>query len=148
MNNKINCSKYNIFNLYEKNEKFSGNKQFKILMKIINNIEIYEKYDLEVLNYLEEKKLIKNKKLTDKWKCYILNLEKIKFWQKFYLLALLIIFWLPFLLSYIWKYLNVNWNFLFYFYIFSITFWIYFLMKINRNKIKEHMNNYEQKYFN
>jgi len=147
MENNIDCSKYNLFNLHERNEKFNSNRQFNVLFNILNNIEIYEKNDLEVLAFLKNKGLILNSKLTNKWKCYILDVEERKFWNNFLWLTMFLIFWLPFVLYYIWMFLSINWDYLAYFYFFIITFGILFLMYKNSDKRKKHMEDFKNKYF-
>ena len=144
----IDCSKYNIFNLHKKNDKFNSNKQLAILMKLIKWVEIYEKKDLEVLKYTEEKKLVENNKLTNKWKCFVLNVEEMKYWQRFYLLALFIIFWLPVILVNFWKYIPIDWKYWSYFYFFMITFWMIFLMSRNRINREKYLKNFTNKYLN
>jgi len=147
MNKKINCSKYTIFNLHQKNEPFSWNKQFDILFKILKWFDVYEKENYKILKYIEQKWLIENNKITEKWKCFILNIKEMKFWQKFYLLALFIIFWLPFILITFWKYIPINWDYWFYFYIFMITFWMFFIMKKNKINREKYLQDFINKYF-
>jgi len=134
--------------MYRKREPYNGKKQFKVLMKIIQNKELYKEEDLNVLEYLKQKWFIDEGKVNNNGKKYILFIEKLTFDMKSYWLYMLIIFWLPFILTYFWKYIPIDWMYWFIFYFFMITFWIFFLMKKNWNKRKEHIKNFKNKYFN
>jgi len=134
--------------MYRKREPYNGKKQFKVLMKIIQNKELYKEEDLNVLEYLKQKWFIDEGKVNNNGKKYILFIEKLTFDMKSYWLYMLIIFWLPFILTYFWKYIPIDWMYWSIFYFFMITFWIFFLMKKNWNKRKEHIKNFKNKYFN
>jgi len=143
----IDCSKYTLFDFSQKREKYNGKKQYKVLFKMLKNFEIYEPEDLKILEYLEEKELVKNKKLTEKGKCYIIFMEWMNFDMKSYLLYMFIIFWLPIILIYFWKYIPIDWKYWTYFYFFMLTFWILFIMRYKSNKREEYIKEFKNKYF-